>query len=126
MSMNVRSQKDTPPQSRAYVTDVRSLHLDAPTFRMLLELQGPSLGLWRAAEIAVLREQEYERPVLDLGCGDGVVTSFVLSKVEVGLDPDKKVLAHAAERGIYERFEAIPAEELPLPDESMATEQFCT
>ena len=35
MSMNVRSQKDTPPQSRAYVTDVRSLHLDAPTFRML-------------------------------------------------------------------------------------------
>ncbi|TMD39910.1 MAG: hypothetical protein E6I90_15210, partial [Chloroflexi bacterium] len=66
MSMNVRSQKDTPPQSRAYVTDVRSLHLDAPTFRMLLELQGPSLGLWRAAEIAVLREQEYERPVLDL------------------------------------------------------------
>ena len=121
MSMNVRSQKDTPPQSGAYVTDVRSLHLDAPTFRMLLELQGPSLGLWRAAEIAVLREQEYERPVLDLGCGDGVVTSFVLSKVEVGLDPDKKVLAQAAERGIYERFEAIPAEELPLPDESIGT-----
>ena len=31
---------------------------------------GPSLGLWRAAEIAALREQTYEPPVLDLGCGD--------------------------------------------------------
>src|SRR5438270_13653786 len=35
------------------------LHLDAPTFHTLLKLQGPSLGLWRAAEIAVLREQVY-------------------------------------------------------------------
>ncbi|TMD60203.1 MAG: class I SAM-dependent methyltransferase [Chloroflexi bacterium] len=121
MFMNVRSLKDTPKQSRAFVTDVRSLHLDAATFRVLLELQGPSLGLWRAAEIAALREQVYERPVLDLGCGDGLVTSFVLSKVEVGLDPDEKVLAQAAERGIYERFEAVPAEELALPDESIGT-----
>jgi hypothetical protein len=34
----------------------RPLYLDAPTFRVLLEQQGPSLGLWRAAEIAALRE----------------------------------------------------------------------
>src|SRR5579884_1217065 len=46
------------------------LHLDAFTCRILLELQGPSLGLWRAAEIAALREQSFERPILDVGCGD--------------------------------------------------------
>jgi len=34
----------------------RPLYLDASTFRVLLEHQGPSLGLWRATEIAVLRE----------------------------------------------------------------------
>jgi hypothetical protein len=34
----------------------RPLYLDASTFRVLLEQQGPSLGLWRATEIAVLRE----------------------------------------------------------------------
>lgn len=39
----------------------RSLHSDAPTFRVLLEQQGPSLGLWRAAEVAVLREQTYQK-----------------------------------------------------------------
>src|SRR5256886_13359904 len=93
---------------------VRPLHLDAPAFRVLLELQGPSLGLWRAAEVAALREQVYEPPVLDLGCGDGLVTSMVLPRVEVGLDPDEKALARAARRGIYERFEARRAEETRL------------
>src|SRR6266571_4121763 len=98
----------------------RPLHLDAATFRVLLELQGPSLGLWRAAEIAALREQAYEPPVLDLGCGDGLVTSMVLPRVEVGLDPDEKALAQAARRGIYARFEAMPAEEARLAVETIA------
>lgn len=99
----------------------KPLHLDAPTFSTLLKLQGPSLGLWRAAEVAALREQVFEPPVLDLGCGDGLVTSLVLSRVEVGLDPDKKVLERAAQHGIYERFEAVPAEEMQLPRGSIGT-----
>ena len=97
------------------------LYLDAPTFRSLLQLQGPSLGLWRAAEIAALREQVFEPPVLDLGCGDGLVTSMVLSKVEVGLDPDTRVLKCAVRHGIYERFEATPAEKMQLPGGSIGT-----
>ncbi|MFB2879362.1 hypothetical protein [Floridanema aerugineum] len=42
------------------------LHLDTASFRKLLQLQGPSLGLWRAAEIAVLRQQKYDRRKPDL------------------------------------------------------------
>jgi len=123
------------------VTTSRPLYLDAATFHTLLKLQGPSLGLWRAAEIAVLREQVYGksmvcgesmapargattnlwRPILDLGCGDGLVTSQVLSRVEIGLDPDEKALKRAAQSGVYERFEAMSAEEMQLPDESVGT-----
>ncbi|HEY9726835.1 MAG TPA: class I SAM-dependent methyltransferase, partial [Chroococcales cyanobacterium] len=66
----------------------RSLHLDAATLQVLLKQQGPSLGVWRAAEIAALREQTYEPPILDLGCGDGLVTSMVVPKVNIGIDPD--------------------------------------
>ncbi len=99
----------------------RSLHLDASTFQVLLERQGPSLGLWRAAEVAVLRQVQYERPVLDLGCGDGLVTSLVMPKVEIGLDPDENVLKQAAQRGIYERFEPVCAEVIQLPGESIGT-----
>ena len=81
-------------------TEQHPLHLDTSTFRVLLEQQGPSLGLWRAAEIAVLREVTYERPILDLGCGDGLVTSLVVPYVEIGLDPNEKVLVQAARRGV--------------------------
>lgn len=97
------------------------MHLDTPTFRKLLEQQGPSLGLWRAAEVAVLREQVYEPPILDLGCGDGLVTSMVLPRVEIGLDPDQKALAKSAERGLYDQLVALPAEKSQLPDESVGT-----
>jgi hypothetical protein len=47
------------------VTD--PLHLDAGGFRALFAQLGPSLSTWRAAEIAALRTQTYEPPVLELG-----------------------------------------------------------
>jgi predicted TPR repeat methyltransferase len=86
----------------------KSLHLPEGDFRFLLEKLGPSLGFWRAAEIAALREQAYTPPVLDLGCGDGFITSQVLSQVEIGLDPDQAALERAAGLGIYQRFEGSP------------------
>ncbi len=97
------------------------LHLDTCTFRVLLERQGPSLGLWRAAEVAALREVTYEHPILDLGCGDGLVTSLVIPHVEIGLDPDKKVLERAARQGVYDRFEPVFAEDMQLPEASIGT-----
>jgi SAM-dependent methyltransferase len=103
------------------LTQQRPLYLDTSTFRVLLERQGPSLGLWRAAEIAVLREVTYEHPILDLGCGDGLVTSLVMPHVEIGLDPDKKVLERAARQGVYDRFEPVFAEDMQLPEASIGT-----
>ncbi len=108
-----RALPDLPPAT--------PLHLDAFTCRILLELQGPSLGLWRAAEIAALREQSFERPILDVGCGDGLVTSMALSAIDVGLDPDERTLVRAARLGLYEQFECAPVEEARLADASFAT-----
>jgi SAM-dependent methyltransferase len=99
----------------------KSLHLPEGDFRSLLEKLGPSLGFWRAAEIAALREQVYEAPVLDLGCGDGFITSQVLSQVEIGLDPDQAALERAANLGIYQRFEGSAAEAAHIPPGSIAT-----
>jgi predicted TPR repeat methyltransferase len=99
----------------------KPLYLNRYHFRQLLETLGPSLGLWRAAEIAALREQTFPPPVLDLGCGDGSVTTWVLPRVEIGLDPDQTALRKAARTGIYTRFEAAPAEESSLPGESVQT-----
>jgi SAM-dependent methyltransferase len=97
------------------------LRLSARDFHALLQQQGPSLGLWRAAEVALLRQQLVQRPVLDLGCGDGLVTSFVLRHAEIGLDPDWEALNQAGARGIYQRLIAAPVAQSGLPDGSIGT-----
>lgn len=97
------------------------LFLPAPDCRELLRRLGPSLGLWRGAEIAALREQRLERPLLDLGCGDGLVTSFVTRYVDIGLDPDLHALVRAARHRCYGRLVARPMELAGLPPASVAT-----
>ncbi len=97
------------------------LHLDAGTFRLLFERLGPSLGLWRGAEVAALREQQYGHPVLDLGCGDGLVPSLALPRIDIGVDPNANEIAKAAERGAYARLLPLPVEAAGLQDESIAT-----
>jgi SAM-dependent methyltransferase len=102
------------------------LYLPERDFRFLLEKFGPSLGLWRAAEVAALREvvqgaMAYEEPVLDLGCGDGLVTSLVFSRMAVALDPDRTALDKATSLGIYERAIPRAMEAAGLSDNSFGT-----
>lgn len=97
------------------------LYLDQLTIRTLLAKQGPSLGLWRAAEIAALREQIFEPPVLDLGCGDGLVMAMVLSQVEIAVEPDAIAVKQALQQEIYQQFFTCPIETAPIPDSGIAT-----
>ena len=99
----------------------RPLHLDATTWRTLLTQFGPSLGLWRAAEVAVLRECEYARPILDLGCGDGLVASLALSQIEIGLDPNQPELDKAVQTGVYASSIPLPIQAAGLADASIGT-----
>lgn len=88
---------------------------------MLLDRLGPSLGLWRAAEVAVLRTQTYEAPVLDLGCGDGIVTSLVLPHVDIGVDPAREAIRRASYLRMYARLEAVSIENLAVPPGTIGT-----
>ena len=97
------------------------LYLPARDYRFLFDMFGPSLGLWRAAEVAALREalQPGEETVLDLGCGDGLVTSRVLNRVMIGLDPDGVALQKAAALQIYERQIPLPMEDAGVAENSL-------
>lgn len=97
------------------------LRTHAATLEALFPLLGPSLALWRAAEIAALREHDYARPVLDLGCGDGLVTSYVLPYVEIGVDPYAMAIRRAQRRGLYARLVDRPLEAAPLASRSVRT-----
>jgi SAM-dependent methyltransferase len=102
----------------------RPLHLDAAAFRVLLEQLGPSLAVWRAAEVAALREQGeqgFARPILDLGSGDGLVTALALKRVEIALDPDARALAKAERLGVYASFQACLIQDAPLENGSLGT-----
>ncbi len=97
------------------------LSLDAATFRRLFDSLGPSLGLWRGAEIAMLRTCVFERPILDLGCGDGLVTSFVLAHVDIGVDPWPRAIEAASRRGTYGTLVARPIQRSQVAPGSVRT-----
>ncbi len=99
----------------------KPLYLPESDFRFLFDKFGPSLGLWRAAEIAALREQAFDPPVLDLGAGDGLVTSRVLEQVAIGLDPDEPTLRKAAALGIYLGILPQTIQAADLPPGSLGT-----
>jgi SAM-dependent methyltransferase len=103
------------------MVEKKPLYLNQEDFYTLLANQGPSLGLWRAAEVAALREQAYDPPVLDLGCGDALVSSLVVSKIDFGFDPDPVALEKAKRRGIYRQLEALPVEQAGLARGSIRT-----
>jgi SAM-dependent methyltransferase len=97
------------------------LHLGAADFQVLLERLGPSLALWRAAEIAALRRETYEPPILDLGCGDGIVASFVLPKIDIGVDPCPHAIRRAATSTVYRTLVSRPIEQVAMAPHSVGT-----
>lgn len=105
--------------------DTRPLKLPEADFRYLFARLGPSLGFWRAAEVAALRQVDLEPPILDLGAGDGLITACVMrerrQRVEFALDPDRPALDRAAALGLYERFIPGTLEEARLPQASLGT-----
>lgn len=99
----------------------KRLRLDYARWLLLLRDFGPSLGLWRAAEVAALAEREYARPILDFGCGDGFVASLAFGNVEVGLDPWDLAIREARKKGVYERLIKTAIERSGLRSGSFAT-----
>jgi SAM-dependent methyltransferase len=68
-----------------------------------------------------LRRQEYLQPVVDLGCGDGLITSLVLSNVEYGVDPYHQALEVATRRGLYVQLIDQPVEKADISGGSVGT-----
>ncbi len=84
----------------------------------------PPVALWRAVELRVAAEERYERPLLDLGCGDGLVGQVLFGIegcVDVGLDPWADQLQSAARSGVYRHVNQADGHRLPYADRTFAT-----
>jgi len=84
----------------------------------------PPVALWRAIELRVAAEERYKRPLLDLGCGDGLVGRAIFGTeryVDVGGDPWLEQLRQAARSGVYRHVDLANGHHLPYSDGSFAT-----
>lgn len=82
-----------------------------------------ALGLERLAE-AHLYPTELNRPVLDLGCGDGLFSRLIFGEVvDYGVDPDLQEIEFARTRmpHPYTNYLNCYGSDMPLPEESVGT-----
>lgn len=87
----------------------------------LLEVPVP-LALERAVECGILSRRSFERPILDLGCGDGIFASILFAEpIETGVDPLRFELDIAGTKGAYDELICCFGDSIPKPDGSYAT-----
>lgn len=81
-----------------------------------------SLSLIRAIECEMLCCLKFERPVLDLGCGDGLfIKTLFNDPVDCGVDISQREIKLAKKRGQYLRLEVAGASSMPFPDNQFKT-----
>jgi len=79
-------------------------------------------ALCRACEAGVLAEVPMERPILDIGCGDGLFASLLFQQpVECGIDLKISHLTRARESGAYRDVKVADATRLPFDAGSFGT-----
>lgn len=83
----------------------------------------PPVALWRAVELSAAAQESYARPLMDLGCGDGLVARILFGPVgvDVGVDPWGDQVARAARSGAYRWVQQADGRNLPYADGTFAT-----
>lgn len=83
-----------------------------------------ALALERALECRLLAAYALERPVLDIGCGDGLFAETLYGSgagIDYGLDIDLAECARARRRDVYTRVINADAGAIPLADATVRT-----
>lgn len=90
-------------------------------FRYLCHAPFP-LAIERAIESHLYQHCSIERPVLDIGCGDGLFARMVFaSPLDTGVDADASEIERAHRHPSYRELIHTPGDRIPKPDESYKT-----
>jgi ubiquinone/menaquinone biosynthesis C-methylase UbiE len=80
------------------------------------------LAIERTFECEILSKQTFERPILDVGCGEGLFAHILFDeKIDVGIDPQKRELERCKHYGMYEELMECYGDNIPKPDKSFQT-----
>ena len=81
-----------------------------------------ALAFERVMECRILAHQTFERPILDIGCGEGLFAKILFSeRLDTGIDPNPRELERACELGAYEELIECSGDAIPKADGSYRT-----
>ncbi|HKI18674.1 MAG TPA: class I SAM-dependent methyltransferase [Isosphaeraceae bacterium] len=85
----------------------------------------PSQSLWRAFELRKLREVEFVRPILEIGCSDGAFSSLIFDEIDDAIDVNPRAVDRYQRRhgtgGVYNRIHCMDARRMSFGDASYRT-----
>ena len=81
-----------------------------------------ALALERVLECHILSRKEFLRPVLDIGCGDGIFVDVLFKEdIDVGVDLDAAELERCKNHGKHKELILSGANQIPKPDKYFKT-----
>jgi len=81
-----------------------------------------ALAIERTLECQIYTQLVIVRPVLDIGCGEGLFAKMLFAeKVDTGIDPNPKELERARELGAYAELIQCEGAAIPKPDGAYRT-----
>src|SRR5579872_4953725 len=87
----------------------------------LLEAPLP-LALERTLECKILSTQKFQRPILDIGCGEGIFAKKLFNeKIDVGIDPNPSELERAQSYDAYDELIQCWGDQIPKKDGTFNT-----
>ena len=74
----------------------------------------PSQAYWRYREVRALRRLAYDAPILEIGCGNGALTSLILSNVDFAIDINPRSIQKCRENAshVYRNAQCQDARDL--------------
>lgn len=89
--------------------------------QMLEIYEMPGQSFWRAHELLKLKEMKdqigFHKPVLEIGCGDGVFSSLVFDRIDDAIDINPRAIERARKlTNLYERLHLMDAREMQFAD----------
>lgn len=90
----------------------------------------PPVALWRAIEMRILARETFPPPILDLGCGDGLIAQALFADeihneaeppIALGFDPWLDQVRKAPECRAYGAVQQAMGDAMPYPDASFNT-----
>ena len=98
------------------------LRFNCDFLRRYIEIAPLALAMERSMECQILSEQRFERPILDVGCGDGVFASVLFNdQLDTGVDPDPAEVARASSSGRYLELIVCGGDAISKPDGTYRT-----